>query len=324
MIYKGITSLRNYLFDKEILPQFSPEIFTIGVGNLTVGGTGKTPMVNYLLQNLKDRNLGVISRGYGRKTKGYLHIDAKSTPETVGDEPFMLYKNNPDINFFVSEKRVEGYKKAILDFPEINTFILDDAFQHRYIKPHFNILLSDFHRPFYKDSALPFGRLREARSGAKRADAVVVTKVPESISEQEKFEISDKIKAYAKAETPIYFANYKPGNPINIEQNYIKDKEEAILISALGNNQLFYEQQAEKQKILEHYALRDHFNLSEKQLEEIFKKYPETKIITTEKDWVKIESRIGEKEKKRFYIPKIRVEVEDSFIKSIRNSLYKA
>ena len=311
MIYKGITSLRNYLFDAGILKEFQPETFSIGVGNLTVGGTGKTPMVNYLISILGERNLGVISRGYGRNTKGFFEVNSKSTAESVGDETFMLAEKNPEVAFFVSESRVEGYKNASLNHPEINCFLFDDVYQHRYLKPHINILLCDYNRPFYSDGVLPFGRLRESKAGARRADIVVVSKTPESISSSEKEYILKNIRKYCKNDTPILFAEYTIQTPLNKYGNAIPDKSSAVLISALANNDIFFEQQSRNYDVVEHFEFRDHFAIPEQKIKDILQKYSDLPIITTEKDMVKIKPYLKSIETNRFFIPEVVVKMED-------------
>lgn len=313
LIYKGITSFRNYLFDRGILEEYVPEVFTIGVGNLTVGGTGKTPMVNYLLGLLKDRHIGVISRGYGRKTKGFLPLTADSTPETAGDEPCMMARSNPGVRFFVSEDRVKGYGLALKTAPAINSFVFDDVFQHRYLQPHIRILLSDYHRPFYRDHVLPYGRLRESRKGAGRADIIVVTKCPEKLAEEEKETIRKSIRVYSRPEAPVFFAVYSPEPPVNEQHQVLPDGEEIILISALADNGLFYRQQATHYTVLKHFTFRDHYKISPKKLMEILDNYPGKPVITTEKDMIKIGPLLSKETRSLFYVPQITVKMDDSF-----------
>lgn len=319
LIYKGITSFRNYLFNKGILEEFEPGVFTIGVGNLTVGGTGKTPMVNYLCRLLGDRKLGVISRGYGRKTKGFLPITAESTPEMAGDEPCMMARDNPNVRFFVSEDRVKGYQLAHQAHPEINTFIFDDVFQHRYLKPHLRILLSDYRRPFYSDHVLPYGRLRESRSGAQRADIIVVTKCPEGLGEEEKKAITDHVRVYSRPEIPVFFAVYSPELPLNELRQELPRGEEVILVSALADNTQFYRQQAENYSVIRHYTFRDHYKIPVSKLREILE--PGKPVITTGKDMVKIRELLTPPDLPRFYVPEITVKIDDSFSNYIRRPM---
>lgn len=319
LIYKGITSFRNYLFDKGILKEYVPQIFTIGVGNLTVGGTGKTPMVNYLCRLLPDRRIGVISRGYGRKTRGFLPLTPESTPETAGDEPCMMARHNPEVSFFVSEDRVKGYHLAHRAYPEINTFIFDDVFQHRYLQPHLRILLSDYQRPFYHDHVLPYGRLREAQTGARRADIIIVTKCPENLHEAEKEAIIHNIRLYSRPEAPVFFAVYSPEPPVNEHGQELAPGEEVILVSGLANNEPFYHQQAGHYKIARHFAFRDHYKIPPSKIREILAS--RKPVITTGKDMVKIRELVDPEELSRFYIPEITVKMDNSFSNYIRRQM---
>jgi tetraacyldisaccharide 4'-kinase len=297
------------LFDQKILPVFEPEIDTIGIGNLTVGGTGKTPVVNYLLNLFQDRSVGVISRGYGRKTKGFLEISENCTPETVGDEPFMLFKNNHKVNFFVSEKRVEGYKEAKQIYPNLDLFIFDDVFQHRYIKTKINILLCDFSRPFFDDYVLPTGLLRESRNGANRANLILVTKCPKDISEETKLFFRSKIKIYTNSE--VFFANFENLQPANSYGEVINNSDEVVLISGLANNLNFKREQEQNLRIHKHFEFKDHHAYSMREINEILKEYPNTKLVTTEKDYVKMDAFLGDLQKKKIFVAKQKVNVFD-------------
>ncbi len=172
-VYGLITLLRNFLYNVNIFSSQKAPQFTISVGNITVGGTGKTPMVEYLTKILSLKNrIAILSRGYGRKTKGLIFADDNSNASDIGDEPLQYFsKFGKNIIVAVCENRVNGALAIHNKFPENNLLLLDDAFQHRAIQRDVNILLSDFNRPFYKDLPFPAGRLRETRSGAKRADA---------------------------------------------------------------------------------------------------------------------------------------------------------
>lgn len=179
LIYGSITTIRNWLFDKEILSSKTFDLPIISIGNLAVGGTGKTPHVEFLLSFLKnDLKMAVLSRGYKRKTKGFLLADSESTYNEIGDEPYQIAAKNLDVIVAVDEKRVHGVNQLIAQLPELQTIILDDAFQHRQIKPGLSILLTDINNMYTSDSHLPGGNLRERRKGAIRADMIVITKCP--------------------------------------------------------------------------------------------------------------------------------------------------
>jgi len=184
LLFGLITYVRNKLYDWGILPASSfekPRI--IVVGNLAVGGTGKSPLVTYLVQNWRggDR-LGILSRGYGRKTKGYVDVQVQSSAEEVGDEPLAYKMLFPEIPVAVCEKRAKGVEMM----PDVDVLILDDAFQHRSIKGVVNLVCSTFSQPFYADSLLPNGRLRESAKGISRADAVIVTRCPAILTKEQK------------------------------------------------------------------------------------------------------------------------------------------
>ncbi len=178
--------LRNFCFDVGLLKSHSFHVPVIAVGNITVGGTGKTPHVEFLARQLKDLfRVAVLSRGYKRKTKGFLLADESTTANDIGDEPFQMKKKFPDISVAVDKKRVHGIEQLIHDDPELDVILLDDAFQHRYVKPGINILLVDYHRLIIYDKLLPAGRLREPLNGKSRADIVIVTKCPKEMKPME-------------------------------------------------------------------------------------------------------------------------------------------
>jgi tetraacyldisaccharide 4'-kinase len=323
LLYKGITSLRNLLFEMKFLPTLKIPVSSIGVGNLTVGGTGKTPIVDYLIKLLSSKKIAIISRGYGRKTKGFLEITDKKTVEEVGDEPFMLRKNNPEANFFVSENRVEGYQKASELRQDIEVFLFDDVFQHRYIKPKINILLCDYNRPFYDDFVLPTGLLRESRKGAKRADIVIVTKCPEHINEENQEYIKTKIHRYCKDQTPIFFTSFISLLPENSIGNILEKKQKIVLISGLANNGGFKNGLEKDFEILEHFAFKDHHDFKKPEIDTITNKFPDSFFVCSAKDFVKIERLIGVENKNKFYISRQKVEFfeEYSFKKLILERL---
>ena len=183
-LYGGVVGLRNKFFDWGILPSESFAVPVIAVGNLTVGGTGKTPFTEFLIRLLKEEyNVAFLSRGYKRITRGYVLADAESTARTLGDEPFQVWRKFPDIHMAVDANRRRGIHRLCSDAATSDTHVvlLDDAFQHRYVTPGLNILLMDYHRPPYEDALLPCGLLREPFSSKERADAVVITKCPSNL-----------------------------------------------------------------------------------------------------------------------------------------------
>ena len=187
-LFHGITAARNFLFDRGLIHSQKSPIRTLVVGNLSVGGTGKTPFVEFLVRKLRDEvALGTLSRGYGRKTQGFIQVLPTSTAAEVGDEPLQLFTQfKGEIPVFVGEDRVGATQKIKKYRPDLQLLVFDDAFQHRKLNSDFRIVLTPYSTPFSKDYLLPMGRLRESRSGAKRADVVVVTKCPAELSQHEK------------------------------------------------------------------------------------------------------------------------------------------
>ncbi|CBY17781.1 unnamed protein product [Oikopleura dioica] len=192
-LYYLITSLRNLLFDKQLLKATSFAVPTLVVGNLSVGGTGKTPQIEYLIRLLSGvYKVAVLSRGYKRKTKGFLLVSEASSVEEIGDEPLQFFKKFKNITVAVDEKRVHGIQELLKQHsPEI--VLLDDAFQHRTLKASIYILLTSYADLFTNDFLLPVGNLRESRHGAKRAETIIVTKCPADLSKKEQQEIAKKI-----------------------------------------------------------------------------------------------------------------------------------
>ncbi len=289
-IYNTVTSVRNYLFDIDYKKSFEFQSNIIGVGNLTVGGTGKTPMVEYLIRLLSDHNkVATLSRGYGRKSKGFRVASENDNAETIGDEPFQIYRKFDNVAVTVGEERAVAIPHILADSnPDV--ILLDDAFQHRYVKPSLNILLCDYRRPFYKDYIMPLGMLRESRKGAKRADAIVVTKCPKELTENSINEVRKGINEYSSA--PIFFAKQEYSAPMSINgDNELGDN--VLLFSGLANNASFTEYVSEKFNLADDLYFPDHHSYTAQDLnliEERFRQIQQENkcIITTEKDYVKL------------------------------------
>lgn len=194
LLYGLVMWVRNRLYDNGVLTAVEFDIPTIAAGNLSVGGTGKTPHVEYLIRLLKeDYRLATLSRGYNRRTKGYLLADAQSTAADIGDEPMQFHRKFPDIRVCVGEERMLAIPQLLGEVPDIQAVLLDDAFQHRSIKPGMNILITDYNRRYTRDHVVPFGRLREGRKGAGRADGIIVSKCPPNLSLADKAAIEKEI-----------------------------------------------------------------------------------------------------------------------------------
>lgn len=293
VLYDGITALRNMLYDRNYKPSTRFDIPVISVGNLAVGGTGKTPMVEYLIRLLKpEYKIATLSRGYGRKTKGFRIAGATDTAATVGDEPFQIYKKfTPDVQVVVGEERAYAIPMLLQEFEDTRTVIMDDAYQHRSVVPGLSILLTEYSHPFFHDYVLPAGRLRESKSGAKRADAIVVTKCPSHLSDDEAMEFERNIRQYS--DKPVFFSKIRYGEPVCFGKPGSKFSSHVILLTAIANPHIL-EGYVRKNFLLEkHFSFRDHYAFTEGDLHEVetmANKYPDGMvcILTTEKDKVKL------------------------------------
>ena len=258
-------------------------VFTIVVGNLSTGGTGKTPMCLYLMDKLKSHHqVAYLSRGYGRKSKGFIWVHADGKSSQVGDEALMIKQKNLSIPVAVCENRVVGVKKILKEHKQVNCIILDDAFQHRKFKADRYILLTTFEKPFFKDYLLPSGNLREARKGASRADLIVVSKCPKDILDSVKQMFKSKISHYSQAE--VFFTE------IDYDVNFQVKKEIVLAVSALANSTAFESFLKAKFNQVEHLSFKDHhpFTLDDIKIIRDKANQLNAQIVCTEKDWVKI------------------------------------
>lgn len=291
-IYAGITSLRNVFFSTGILKSKKFPFPVIVIGNLSTGGTGKTPMTEYILHLLSGKvNPAVLSRGYGRSSRGFREVFTNSSPDQTGDEPLMMKNNFPDQHFFVAENRVKGVEEIMKKYPEKNLIVLDDAFQHRYVQPGFSILLTTFQRPFYNDFSLPAGSLRERRNNAARASVIVVTKSPIKRSFDETA-IRMKIANYSSA--PVFFARYKFGTPVPIfeGQSAFKGQQNVMAVSGIANNEEFKAAVKDRFTLISSLGFTDHYTYKASDFKQIAEKFdsfaaPDKIVLTTQKDAVK-------------------------------------
>ncbi|MBU3821900.1 tetraacyldisaccharide 4'-kinase [Flavobacteriaceae bacterium XHP0103] len=286
-LYYVATAARNKLYDLGIKKSVSYDFPIICVGNLSVGGTGKTPMVEYLITLLKDNyRVATLSRGYKRKTTGFQLADETATAETLGDEPFQFYeKFKNEIIVAVDSDRNNGIKKlrSLKHKPDI--VLLDDAFQHRKVRAGYNILLTTYNNPYYKDYVLPTGNLREPRTGAKRADIIVVTKCPENISDLEKENVIKKLKIDNHQQ--VFFSSIQYADKIVSAKNKIKLNSlgHFTLVTGIANSSPLVDFLLKNQLKFEHLNFKDHHNFSVSDIKDL-----ETKglIVTTEKDFMRL------------------------------------
>ena len=314
---------RNQLFDIGILKSKDYKIPVIAVGNITVGGAGKTPHVEYLIRLLKDKvKVAVLSRGYKRKSKGFVLADMNSTVEEIGDEPYQMKKKFPDIDVAVDKNRQEGIELLTNNTTakDIDVIILDDAYQHRYVKPGINILLVDYHRLLLYDKLLPAGRLREPKESTVRADMVIITKCPTELKPMDYRVITRAMNLYPYQ--TLLFSTLKYGKLIPV---YSGDEQTLDSLNKEVNVLLLTGIASPKQMVidLKPYAkeivpltFRDHHQFSHKDIVKINEKYssmPSPKIIvTTEKDMTRLINKDGfsEEVKQNMFMLPIEIEIQ--------------
>ena len=313
ILYGFITSIRNFLFDKGVLKSTSFDIPVIAVGNLSVGGTGKTPQIEYLIRLLSDNyRVATLSRGYKRKSEGFVLADATSNAEILGDEPFQFYQKFPNIQVAVDANRTNGITQLLSQKTKPEIILLDDAYQHRKVKAGFYILLTAFDDLYSDDFMLPTGNLRESRSGAKRANIVVVTKCPKNLSDEKQEEIRLKLKLNCSQQIYFTFTDYDDAiynEEEKIAVNEIKFESKLLLAGIAKPKPFFDFLKNEKDECL---IFPDHHHFSEKDLNEIHNKAEDKKIITTEKDYVRLKD--ARMISKLYYLP-----IKSTFINQQQN-----
>ncbi|MFT5762723.1 MAG: tetraacyldisaccharide 4'-kinase [Saprospiraceae bacterium] len=297
LLYGVGVSLRNFFYSNNLLKGVEFDIPIISVGNLSLGGAGKTPHIEYLIRLLKDYiNVATLSRGYKRKTKGFLIVLPSHNAEMTGDEPLQFRRKFDNILVTIAESRTFAIPKIIMDRPDTQAILLDDAFQHRSVKPGLNILLTEYALPFTRDYLLPSGRLREARSAYHRADILIISKCPPQITEEEKINMIDEIKPFPMQR--IYFSYYEYEQPyFFLQRNYVfplKENVDVLLICAIANTDYLLEYLYEKVNYVKALEYADHhffnsFDISN--LKNEFDKIESDRkiILTTEKDAMRLE-----------------------------------
>ena len=306
ILYGIITFIRNFLYDKGLLKSYSFAIPIIAVGNLNVGGTGKTPQIEYLIRLLSPNyKVATLSRGYKRKSKGFVLADFNSNAEILGDEPFQFYEKFPQIQVAVDADRKNGIEQLLNQKDKPDIILLDDAFQHRKVKAGFYMLLTAYDNLYCDDWMLPTGNLRESKRGAKRADLIIITKCPTTLSEITQKEIKAKIGA----DQPVFFSKIAYDNTVfsedkSIDVDALMDVDKLLLAGIAKPKPFFAYLQRENDVILKY---PDHHHFNENEILEIKNISNNKPIITTEKDFVRLKDSILKEQ--LFYLP-----IKSSFV----------
>lgn len=335
-----VLSIRHFLYDKKIFSSYHfDNLITISVGNLNFGGSGKTPLTNYLIELLKDRyKIAVLSRGYGRYTRGFRLVQIIDTYKDCGDEPLMYKLKHPETIVAVCENRVDGIKALLNIFPEIQIVILDDAFQHRKIKADLNILITEYTTPFFKDRLFPLGKLRDIKSRAKAADLLVISKTPENTTLLSQQKIVKQVEKYFDKE--IYFSYIEYTNMYSINTHHkinpYKDLAQysCILVTGIANPEPLSVFIKEYARHFYHLKFPDHHVFTEHDLDLIKTLYKEWQskhtsiiLVTTEKDAMRLNPFIRKYFNLPLYIAPIRLcffnHLTTNFDEKLLNSIRK-
>ena len=327
IIYSTVVEIRLFFYKIGLFKISSTPIFSIGIGNITVGGTGKTPHVEYFIRKYTETHkIATLSRGYGRKTKGFLAVDASMSSEKVGDEPWQFFlKFGQQIKVNVGEKRVLAAQKIHRLYPQINLLLMDDVFQHLAVKADFSILLCDYTRPFFQDFPFPAGKLRELRKGAQRADSIIVSKCPVGITKEERTFYTHEIERYAK-NIPIAFSMFTYGEVIPVFNISLKPTK-WLLITGIARPKPLLDHLKSQNALLKHIQYPDHHDFSAAESLDVLQAYQkigdlQAGVLITEKDYARLNPLTKElwKELPLFYIP-IQVEFiegEELLLQNIR------
>ncbi len=317
LVYWAIIYLRNLLYDKNIVRSASFNLPVICVGNIAVGGTGKSPMVEYLVRNLKDEFvLATLSRGYKRKTTGYALANEYSTALEIGDEPMQFHIKFPQVAIAVGEERIDAIPQILHDRRNTQAIILDDAFQHRAVKAGLNIVLTDFSNLYTRDWYLPTGDLRDLKESMRRAEIIVVTKCKKTMTQEEKIAITQELSPLPSQQ--LFFSTIQYGAPYHIisKKAYpLNDQVEVLLVTGIANPKPLKNLLLEQSKTYYEMTYNDHYIFSIDDLREIRKRFnaitaSKKIILTTEKDAVRLVKFEHELNDMPFYV----LPIEQAFL----------
>ena len=293
-----LTSIRNLFFDVGIFKEYTFDYFSIGVGNISMGGTGKSVLVSYLADILNDKYMiNILSRGYGRKSKGFQIANKSSNPNYLGDEPFMFYKQNPKVRVGVCNRRREGMQRLIKSSNKNlkNIFILDDVYQHRWVKPSIMILLTEYSKPYFKDYLFPSGNLRESRNSARRADLIIVTKCPSELPIEERKKFISKLNINLNQKdffTKIKYDGHIFGKSKKLPLKILK-KVPFVLVTGIADNTLLVRELKMRGLVFKTINYKDHFTYTKKNINKITSFSDGNLILTTEKDYYKLQDHMN-------------------------------
>ena len=299
LIYNLYTSFRNFLFDLGIIDSIEYKIPTIGIGNLSTGGTGKSIVVDYIIGKFKNKNkITTLSRGYNRNTKGFIQASNMSTAYEIGDEPFQFYSKHPEINVVVCEDRRKGMNIILKNLPDTDLCIWDDVFQHRFVKPGLMILTTTFQYPFYKDEILPLGNLRENISSAKRADLIVITKCPDNLSQKDKISFLESLNPNDNQKVFFSSLTYMQKIKSDSEEVDIDVLEDVdfILVTGIADSSYLVNFLKNKALKFKHLKYSDHYNFNKSSIDKITGLSLNKIILTTEKDFGRLRPKINNRD----------------------------
>ena len=315
IIYSLIIMIRNKLYDLKILSSYDAPIITISVGNIKNGGTGKTPMVEYLIQLFKHKKIGILSRGYKRKTKGFILANKYHTAKDIGDENYQLYNKYRDIIIAADNNRVHGIKKILNIDNSLNLIILDDAFQHRSLNRDVDILLTEYNDLFINDQLMPIGQLREHKKEMKRADIIVITKAPKNISQDLREIIIKKLKPYIHQK--VYFSYIKEYKYIDMSLSKkieLNRNEKHILITGIANANPLLDFLNNTQIKYSHINFNDHYNFQASDIKKIIMMKEQNSmsdnLLLTEKDYYRLDLIDKKTLKKTFNIVCVQIKID--------------
>ena len=339
LVYGIITEFRNWFFDIGILPGKSFSLPIISIGNLAVGGTGKTPHTEFLIKHLSEEfKTAVLSRGYRRKTTGFVLANKNSSAQSIGDEPYQIFSKFPDMTVAVDEKRVRGIENLLKTKSETQVIFLDDAFQHRHVKPGLSIMLTDYANLYTDDFMLPYGTLREYKTNSKRADIVVVTKCPEDFHFDDCKAIAGKLKL--RQHQQLFFSTFVYGQIYPIFPELISkpilditSQMAVLLVTGIVKPQPMLNWLKKKTQNVKTKFYPDHHNFNERDILNIENDFINLQgnklILTTEKDAARIKSNayLSDQIRKNLYALPLEVKIlnneQDIFIQKIQDYVRK-